>query len=100
MFNVVLILLYTLRTDFLLGTVSVLFRDSKESAIATFQLSLAMGYVTSFTIALFSEAIVQLWLIVGVFGLLIITYTVLIITNRNYFLPCLSKCRSKESLLI
>ena len=54
-----------------------MFHEDKEPAFAVFQMSLAIGFVVSFSTALILDSAQQLWIIFCMVVIATITYTIL-----------------------
>ena len=77
-----------------------MFHDNKEPAFAVFQMSLAIGFVVSFSTALILDSAQQLWIIFCVVVIATITYTILTFKtgSKQELLPCCFKKEEEEKV--
>lgn len=76
-----------------LGISAFLFPDRREQALTCYRLGMCLGYVTSFTTAIYLDISEQLWLTIAFVGIAFLTYTSLgyMTWTKEQVLPCLSQ---------
>lgn len=74
-----------------LGISAFLFPERREEALTCYRLGMCLGYVTSFTAAIYLDISEQLWLTIAFVGVATVTYTLLgfMTWTRQQILPCL-----------